>query len=101
MVGSAGESTEAWARTRASAQAVFGDARRCVERYLDSARHVEIQVLADTNGGVVHLGAWDCSLQRRHQKLVEESQAPRLSPDVVAEMGEAAVAGARAAGCGI
>ncbi|ROS44253.1 acetyl-CoA carboxylase biotin carboxylase subunit [Amycolatopsis thermoflava] len=98
VVRSAGEFAEAWARTRASAQAVFGDGRLYVERYLDSARHVEIQVLADTHGGVVHLGARDCSLQRRHQKLVEESPAPRLSPDVVAAMGEAAVQGARAAG---
>ena len=98
VVRSAADFADAWARTRASAQAVFGDGRLYVERYLDSARHVEIQVLADTHGGVVHLGARDCSLQRRHQKLVEESPAPRLSADVVAAMGEAAVRGAHAAG---
>ena len=92
------EFARAYATTRASAQAVFRDGRLYVERYLDSARHVEIQVLADGAGGVVHLGARDCSLQRRHQKLVEESPAPRLDPAIVEEMGAAAVRGARAAG---
>ncbi|QIZ38707.1 acetyl/propionyl/methylcrotonyl-CoA carboxylase subunit alpha [Saccharopolyspora sp. ASAGF58] len=87
----------AFTQTRANAQAVFRDGRLYVERYLDSARHVEIQVLGDGHGHVVHLGARDCSLQRRHQKLVEESPAPRLDPRIVAEMGEAAVRGARAA----
>lgn len=87
----------AFTRTRAAAMAVFGDGRLYVERYLRSARHVEIQVLADTHGGVVHLGARDCSLQRRHQKLVEESPAPGVPPDVLAEMGAAAVRGAVAA----
>jgi acetyl-CoA carboxylase biotin carboxylase subunit len=89
---------DAWARTRAAAQAVFRDGRMYVERYLDSARHVEIQVLADTHGEVVHLGARDCSLQRRHQKLVEESPAPRLPAELIEEMGAAAVRGAHAAG---
>ncbi|MEU5695106.1 acetyl-CoA carboxylase biotin carboxylase subunit [Actinosynnema sp. NPDC020468] len=88
----------AWAETRAAAQAVFRDGRMYVERYLDSARHVEIQVLADAHGSVVHLGARDCSLQRRHQKLVEESPAPNLPSELLAEMGEAAVRGAREAG---
>ncbi|GAA2805511.1 acetyl-CoA carboxylase biotin carboxylase subunit [Saccharopolyspora taberi] len=92
-----GEFDRAFATTKANAQAVFRDGRLYVERYLDSARHVEIQVLGDGHGGVVHLGARDCSLQRRHQKLVEESPAPRLDPRIVAEMGEAAVRGARAA----
>lgn len=88
----------AWQETRAGAAAVFGDGRLYVERYLDSARHVEVQILADTHGTVVHLGARDCSLQRRHQKLVEESPAPRLGPELTARIGEAAVRGARAVG---
>jgi acetyl-CoA carboxylase, biotin carboxylase subunit len=85
-------------RTRATAMAVFGDSRVYVERYLDSARHVEIQVLCDAHGNGVHLGARDCSVQRRHQKLVEESPAPGLPADAVAAMGEAAVRGVLAAG---
>jgi len=85
-------------RTRATAAAVFGDGRVYVERYLDSARHVEIQVLCDAHGHGVHLGARDCSVQRRHQKLVEETPAPGLPGDTVREMGEAAVRGVLAAG---
>jgi acetyl-CoA carboxylase biotin carboxylase subunit len=84
--------------TRTTAQALFGDGRVYVERYLTHSRHVEIQILADRHGAVVHLGARDCTVQRRHQKLVEESPPPGLSPDVVERMGQAAVAGARAAG---
>ncbi len=90
--------TDAWQRTRVGAQAVFGDGRLYVERFLESARHVEIQILADTHGNVVHLGARDCSLQRRQQKLLEESPAPELPAGLVEEMADAAVRGARAAG---
>ncbi|GAA4963182.1 acetyl-CoA carboxylase biotin carboxylase subunit [Pseudonocardia tropica] len=88
----------AWARARATAAATFRDPRLFVERYLDSARHVEVQVLADAHGAVVHLGTRDCSLQRRHQKLVEESPAPALSEDLLRRLGEAATALARHAG---
>jgi acetyl-CoA carboxylase biotin carboxylase subunit len=88
----------AWDRTRATAQAIFRDNRLYVERYLDSARHVEIQIVADRHGNVVHLGSRDCSVQRRHQKLVEESPAPKLPEELLAEMGAAAVRGAKAAG---
>jgi acetyl-CoA carboxylase biotin carboxylase subunit len=89
---------EAYRQTRATAQQLFGDSTVYVERYLESARHVEIQVLGDRHGTVVHLGERDCSTQRRHQKLIEESPAPGLGRDVVARMGAAAVTGARAAG---
>ena len=85
------EFTETYRRTRAGAAAVFGDGRVYVERYLDFARHVEIQVLCDTHGNGVHLGARDCSVQRRHQKLVEETPAPGLSDDAQREIGESAV----------
>jgi acetyl-CoA carboxylase biotin carboxylase subunit len=80
------------------AQAVFGDPRLYLERYVPAARHVEVQVARDTHGNAIHLGARDCSVQRRHQKLVEESPPPRLPDHVVEQMGESAVAGAKAAG---
>ena len=89
---------DAYLETRAAAQALFGDPRVYVERYLETARHVEIQVLADTHGAALHLGERDCSVQRRHQKLLEETPAPRLAPGIVARMGQMAVDGARAAG---
>ncbi|EFC79386.1 acetyl/propionyl/methylcrotonyl-CoA carboxylase subunit alpha [Parafrankia sp. EUN1f] len=88
----------AYRHTRATAQAVFGDGRLYVERYLPSARHVEVQVLADTHGNAVHLGARDCSLQRRHQKLVEETPAPGLPAEVVEPLCAAAVRGTLASG---
>jgi acetyl-CoA carboxylase biotin carboxylase subunit len=89
---------EAYAETRAGAQALFGDSRVYVERYLKTARHVEIQVLADNFGNTIHLGERDCTVQRRHQKLVEESPAPLLAPGLADRMGEVAVRGAVAAG---
>ncbi|GEM35431.1 acetyl-CoA carboxylase biotin carboxylase subunit [Nocardia neocaledoniensis NBRC 108232] len=92
------EFATAWQHTRAAAAAVFGDGRLYVERYLESARHVEVQILADTHGTVRHLGLRDCSLQRRHQKLVEESPAPGLSPELADRIGAAAVRGCEAAG---
>ena len=85
-------------QTRAAAQAVFGDGRVYLERYCERARHVEVQVLADTQGNVVHLGERDCSVQRRHQKLIEESPAPALDRALTGRMAEAAVRGARAVG---
>ena len=83
---------------RREALAGFGDGALLAERYVVPARHVEIQFLADAHGGAVHLGERECSLQRRHQKLVEECPSPVVSAAMRARMGQAAVALARAAG---
>ncbi len=83
---------------RREALAGFGDDALLAERYIERARHIEIQLLADAHGAVVHLGERECSLQRRHQKLVEESPSPAVDGELRARLGEAAVALARAAG---
>ncbi|MGH8907101.1 MAG: acetyl-CoA carboxylase biotin carboxylase subunit [Egibacteraceae bacterium] len=88
----------AYKETRATAQAVFGDGRVYVERFIDAARHVEVQVLCDRHGNAIHLGERDCSVQRRHQKLIEETPAPGLPTTLTTRMGEAAVRGALAVG---
>jgi 3-methylcrotonyl-CoA carboxylase alpha subunit len=98
IVRSRGELGEALAAARREALKAFGDPRLLLERFVEKGRHVEIQVFADTHGGALHLFERDCSLQRRHQKVIEEAPAPGLCPATRAAMGEAAVAAARAVG---
>jgi acetyl-CoA carboxylase biotin carboxylase subunit len=87
-----------FAAAQRRSQSAFGSAALFVERFLLAPRHVEVQVFGDGRGGVVHLHERECSIQRRHQKLVEESPAPRLSRDLKQRLTGAAVAGARAVG---
>ncbi|MDH5287287.1 MAG: acetyl/propionyl/methylcrotonyl-CoA carboxylase subunit alpha [Betaproteobacteria bacterium] len=98
IVRAAGEFAAALASAQREAKAGFGDARVLLERYLDAPRHIEIQVFADAHGNVVHLNERDCSVQRRHQKVIEEAPAPGMTAERRRAMGEAAVAAARAIG---
>ncbi|MCO2662812.1 acetyl/propionyl/methylcrotonyl-CoA carboxylase subunit alpha [Pseudomonas aeruginosa] len=92
------ELAETLASAQREAQAAFGDARMLVEKYVLQPRHVEIQVFADQHGNCLYLNERDCSIQRRHQKVVEEAPAPGLSPELRRAMGEAAVKAAQAIG---
>ncbi|MCU1760208.1 acetyl/propionyl/methylcrotonyl-CoA carboxylase subunit alpha [Pseudomonas sp. 14P_8.1_Bac3] len=89
---------EALASAQREAQSSFGDSRMLVEKYLLKPRHVEIQIFADRHGNCLYLNERDCSIQRRHQKVVEEAPAPGLSPELRRAMGEAAVRSAQAIG---
>ena len=92
------ELSRALAEAREEADAAFGDPRIFLERRLEGARHVEIQILRDARGHGVHLGERDCSLQRRHQKVLEEAPSPAVTPELRASLGDAALAVAAAAG---
>lgn len=92
------ELAAAIASARREASGSFGDDTLLLERFVTNPRHIEIQVLADAHGDVVHLGERECSLQRRHQKIVEEAPSPLLTPDVREEMGRQAVEAAKACG---
>jgi acetyl-CoA carboxylase biotin carboxylase subunit len=83
---------------RGEAVAAFGDPRLYLERWLPRPRHVEVQILADARGAIIHLGERECSIQRRHQKVIEESPSPALTPALRERLGAAAVAAARAVG---
>jgi acetyl-CoA/propionyl-CoA carboxylase, biotin carboxylase, biotin carboxyl carrier protein len=98
VAASAAEAADALAAASREARASFGDGACYVERYFPRPRHVEVQVLADTHGEVVHLGVRDCSAQRRHQKLVEETPAPGLPAAVREALTSSAVAVAKAVG---
>jgi acetyl/propionyl-CoA carboxylase alpha subunit len=98
VVRAAGELDEALDAARREAAAAFGDDRVFCERYLERPRHVEIQVLVDAHGTVVALGERECSIQRRHQKVLEEAPSPALDPELRARMSDAAVAFAGAIG---
>ncbi|MBI4544424.1 MAG: acetyl-CoA carboxylase biotin carboxylase subunit [Gemmatimonadetes bacterium] len=92
------ELPRALAAARREAVSAFGDAAVYLEKLLEFPRHIEIQVLADAQGHTVHLGERECSIQRRHQKLIEEAPSPVLSPELRQRMGQAAIAAAEAVG---
>jgi acetyl/propionyl-CoA carboxylase alpha subunit len=97
-VDGAEELAEAIASARREAEASFGDGRLLLERYIERPRHIEVQVLADAHGQVVHLFERECSVQRRHQKILEEAPSPAVDPALRAALGEAAVRLSRAVG---
>ena len=98
LVHDASEAERAFESARREGEKFFADGRVYVERYLEDPRHVEVQVLADGHGNVIHLGERDCTIQRRHQKLVEETPSPAVDEELRARIGGIAVDAARAAG---
>jgi len=98
VVASPEEVERAFEAARREGQAYFSDPAVYVERYLEDPRHVEVQVLGDEHGAVIHLGERDCTIQRRHQKLVEETPSPAIDSELRAEIGRIAVGAARAVG---
>jgi propionyl-CoA carboxylase alpha chain len=95
---STAEVAEGFARARSEAKSSFGDDRVFIEKFIENPRHVEIQVLGDKHGHVIHLGERECTIQRRNQKVVEEAPSPLLDPATRSMMGEQAVALAKAVG---
>jgi acetyl-CoA/propionyl-CoA carboxylase biotin carboxyl carrier protein len=98
VVNSAAEAPDALESAQREAEKAFGRSESYLERYLAWPRHVEVQIFADQHGHCVYLGTRDCSAQRRHQKLIEEAPAPGIAPEILAQMGEAAVKVALACG---
>ncbi|HEY8020118.1 MAG TPA: acetyl-CoA carboxylase biotin carboxylase subunit [Thermoanaerobaculia bacterium] len=98
IVGSPAEIAGQFGTASEEAERAFGDGSIYLEKYLTEPRHIEFQVFGDRHGSIVHLGERECSIQRRHQKLIEESPSPALTPELRAEMGEAAVELCRAVG---
>jgi acetyl-CoA/propionyl-CoA carboxylase, biotin carboxylase, biotin carboxyl carrier protein len=98
VVRTAEEAARAFESARREGEAYFSDSAVYVERYLEDPRHVEVQVLADAHGNVIHLGERDCTIQRRHQKLVEETPSPAVDAALRERIGRVAVAAARAVG---
>ncbi len=94
----AAEFKDAFAAARGESERAFGDGALLVERYIEGARHVEVQIFGDHHGGVMHLFERDCSVQRRHQKIIEESPSPAMTPEIRSRMTDAAVALARKVG---
>jgi acetyl-CoA/propionyl-CoA carboxylase biotin carboxyl carrier protein len=98
VAGDPSEAESAFARASREGEAYFGDGSVYVEKYLEAPRHIEIQVVRDKHGNAVHLGERDCSIQRRHQKLLEECPSPAIDPQMREDMGRAALAAAEAVG---
>ncbi|HWL33852.1 MAG TPA: acetyl-CoA carboxylase biotin carboxylase subunit [Gaiellaceae bacterium] len=98
LVASPDEAERAFESAQREGEKYFADGRVYVERYLEDPRHVEVQVLADSHGNVIHLGERDCTIQRRHQKLIEETPSPAVDAELRARIGQIAVDAARAAG---
>jgi acetyl-CoA carboxylase biotin carboxylase subunit len=98
LVTSPAELKKSYETARGEAAASFGNPDVYFERYIEQPRHVEIQILADSHGNIIHLGERDCTVQRRHQKLIEESPSPVITAPLREKMGWAAVTGAQAAG---
>src|SRR6476619_6877008 len=98
VVAGPGEAERAYESARREGEAYFSNAAVYVERYLENPRHVEVQILADAHGNVIHLGERDCTIQRRHQKLVEETPSPAVGEDLRERIGQIGIAAARAVG---
>jgi acetyl-CoA carboxylase biotin carboxylase subunit len=92
------ELERAYATARGEAESAFGNGDIYIEKFIEQPRHIEIQIFADTHGNVVHLNERECSIQRRHQKLIEESPSPIMTPELRQAMGDASIRGAQSVG---